>query len=767
MFDRQPNYIHTSQLHYHLQCPTPPTPTHYNRLEDQTDRRRQVQPPAASANPRTISDSSTTTKEHTSLNHKSNQNESNSIPRSQQPLCEAFIMTGQQMLKLTCDESGDSKNNNCEANKRLISMLPENSEIRNDHHHECSSDNESDLEHLDDTKRNSTVTEKTQNKTENMQQIVNSRDLQDQASKPEPENGCHMENTSDQAGHFDCPDREAARRLAKRLYNLSGFKRDDVCHHLAKNNPFSQVVTEEYLKLYDFRSMNLDQALRKFFSKLQMSGETQERGRVLSQFSNRYYDCNKEQFPNSDVVQTLVCALLLLNSDLHGNRISSPSDSDAAGEKQVAKLSLATFIDGLNGSLASKQNLQSQVLETSNQPQSTYFFPRYMLVDLYESVKKRPFDCANAIDTCDMTSFETELDRIYQLQISAGRSLNNGLSRGNSMPIRRLPSASNGPGSSMSLGSRRRLKWSRRAAASQEDEPETIITFKAGLLYRKRIFEVNGKPTSKGRRGWTCVHVTLQDLRIKMRRPVLGEVINRISQTIDPDADAAQTSQLIVNQTAKYNRRQMIAFEFGNTFKIHHCFAKVSTTYTKRKFVFHLKLANQSEILLQANDEQDLNSWVDTINFASACLSSPALPSAVANSNSKSSTKSRQAAHQMASRPAVPASYTKLTYWEQLIDHEERLKRLKVELDEHLAQAPHTRNASKQSKTQFIDRIALLRQDIERYGVYVETMRRRSNSPEAMILSRHAKVALSLQPSSNDPAGSCPQASSRATNSTG
>ncbi|EQB78712.1 hypothetical protein CB1_001095060 [Camelus ferus] len=54
---------------------------------------------------------------------------------------------------------------------------------------------------------------------------------------------------------------DAARRLARRLYQLDRFKRSDVAKHLGKNNEFSKLVAEEYLKFFDFTGMTLDQSL--------------------------------------------------------------------------------------------------------------------------------------------------------------------------------------------------------------------------------------------------------------------------------------------------------------------------------------------------------------------------------------------------------------------------------------------------------------------------------------------------------------------------
>ncbi|MGH0136221.1 UNVERIFIED_CONTAM: hypothetical protein FKN15_059491 [Acipenser sinensis] len=89
-------------------------------------------------------------------------------------------------------------------------------------------------------------------------------------------------------------DTDAARRLAKRLYHLQGFKRCDVARHLGKNNEFSKLVAEEYVGFFDFTGLSLDRALRTFLKAFPLMGETQERERVLIHFSQRYCQCNAE-----------------------------------------------------------------------------------------------------------------------------------------------------------------------------------------------------------------------------------------------------------------------------------------------------------------------------------------------------------------------------------------------------------------------------------------------------------------------------------------
>ncbi|KAF7240036.1 PH and SEC7 domain-containing protein 3, partial [Varanus komodoensis] len=129
---------------------------------------------------------------------------------------------------------------------------------------------------------------------------------------------------------------EAACRLAKRLYHLDRFKRSDVAKHLGKNNEFSKLVAEEYLKFFDFTGMSLDHSLRTFFKAFSLIGETQERERVLVHFSNRYYQCNPNAISTQDGVHCLTCAIMLLNTDLHGHNIGK-------------KMSCQEFIANLQG----------------------------------------------------------------------------------------------------------------------------------------------------------------------------------------------------------------------------------------------------------------------------------------------------------------------------------------------------------------------------------------------------------------------------------
>ncbi|XP_045664862.1 PH and SEC7 domain-containing protein 4 isoform X1 [Ursus americanus] len=141
--------------------------------------------------------------------------------------------------------------------------------------------------------------------------------------------------TGDKLANGVSPDK-VAWNLASRLYHLEGFRKSEVAAYLQKNNDFSRAVAEEYLSFFQFGGQSLDRALRGFLQALVLSGETQERERILYQFSKRFHYCNPGAFSSADSVHTLTCAIMLLNTDLHGQNIGK-------------SMSCQEFITNLNG----------------------------------------------------------------------------------------------------------------------------------------------------------------------------------------------------------------------------------------------------------------------------------------------------------------------------------------------------------------------------------------------------------------------------------
>jgi PH/SEC7 domain-containing protein len=150
------------------------------------------------------------------------------------------------------------------------------------------------------------------------------------------------------------------------------------------SNEFSRAVADEYLKYFQFEKLTLDEALRLFLKQFSLSGETQERERVLVHFSKRFLDCNPGTFNSQDAVHTLTCAIMLvcrkvllfyvqdtlivcvalqLNTDLHGQNIGR-------------KMTCSEFIENL-----------SELNDGDN-------FPKDVLKHLYQAIKGNPLEWA-------------------------------------------------------------------------------------------------------------------------------------------------------------------------------------------------------------------------------------------------------------------------------------------------------------------------------------------------------------------------------------
>ena len=62
---------------------------------------------------------------------------------------------------------------------------------------------------------------------------------------------------------------------------------------------FGQTVAKEYLKFFEFDGLSLDDSLRQFLSSFLLTGESQERERIVVHFSERYFNANPDAFPSS------------------------------------------------------------------------------------------------------------------------------------------------------------------------------------------------------------------------------------------------------------------------------------------------------------------------------------------------------------------------------------------------------------------------------------------------------------------------------------
>ncbi|CAL4060284.1 unnamed protein product, partial [Meganyctiphanes norvegica] len=257
-------------------------------------------------------------------------------------------------------------------------------------------------------------------------------------------------------------DMPSAVRLAKRLYGLEGFKKSDVSRHLSKNNEFSRAVAEEYLHYFEFSGDTLDEALRKFLDKFCLAGETQERERVLVHFSHRFLECNPGTFNSQDAVHTLTCAIMLLNTDLHGQSVGR-------------KMTCNEFIDNL-ADLNDGEN-----------------FPREVLKLLYHAISSQPLQWA--------TDDDGESSEANNTGGSSGKSASSdGQAGGGSSPL--VAAVGSNPFLAPPTGNG--------------------IQYKKGYIMRKCCTDPNGKKTAFGKRSWKMWFCVIQDLVLYLHKDEQG-----------------------------------------------------------------------------------------------------------------------------------------------------------------------------------------------------------------------------------------------------
>jgi hypothetical protein len=457
----------------------------------------------------------------------------------------------------------------------------------------------------------------------------------------------------------------SAERLAKRLFHLDAFKRTDVSRHLGKNNEFSQVVAEEYLRYFDFSGgMSLDMALRAFLLQFCLTGETQERERVLLHFSRRYLECNpdyiespaKKLFRSLDAVHTLTCAIMLLNTDLHGDNVGLPR-----------KMTCNEFIENLSD-LNDGQN-----------------FPRDLLRSIYYAVKETPIPWA-AGDEPE----EALVGTVHPLAAASSGPVNkvvSSLSDTSTVLLNTYEHQTNhhdlATPTTDDLSNPANVAIGKTGGGINPflalPDPATAVDYKKGYVMRKCCVDPNGKKTKLGKRAWRMFFVSLRDMVLYCFK---DEKSVRIPGAFE-DLSAAV--------------------------RIHHGLAVRASDYLKKQFVFRLHTSDMAEYLFQTSDEKELLTWIDAINYVVASFSAPQLPAPCSSAG-------------RFQRPLMPSSKTSLNMEQQLNSHESQLLQLRREIEDHL-RSPPPKNAKATVWQSYKEKQEFLKFEIMRYETYILTLR--------------------------------------------
>ncbi|GCB66195.1 hypothetical protein scyTo_0004923 [Scyliorhinus torazame] len=479
-------------------------------------------------------------------------------------------------------------------------------------------------------------------------------------------------------------DQEAAKRLAKRLYYLDGFKRSDVARHLGKNNDFSKMVAEEYLRFFDFTRMSLDQALRVFLKEFALMGETQERERVLIHFSHRYHQCNPDAISAEDGIHTLTCALMLLNTDLHGHNIGKRmSSSDFIGNleglndgkdfpKELLKAALLHAVQSLSpegdmiglNSVHTGENLRPRSAASAryNRDYCGAHAARYRPPQRSKSLRNPG---AAKLPSKHKVLYSSIKNEKLQWTI-------------NEEELRKSLSELADDRSDPSLKAMNRISSGSNPFLDIVQDPNAA-TYKHGFMVRKVHADSDGKKTPRGRRGWKTFYAVLKGVILYLQK------------------DEYKSD------------KQLSAEDLKNAISIHHSLAVRATDYSKKPNVFYLKTADWRIFLLQAPSAELMQSWITRINLVSAMFSAPPFPAAIGS-------------QKKFSRPLLPTTLTRLSPEEQIKAHDTRLKSMTVDLTEH-----HSYPPDKKVKGKELEEYKLKEEYLEfekmRFSTYVSLLR--------------------------------------------
>ncbi|OUS43396.1 pattern formation protein [Ostreococcus tauri] len=111
--------------------------------------------------------------------------------------------------------------------------------------------------------------------------------------------------------------------VAKFLKFAPGLDKEVVGDYLGEPAAFVISVLDEYTKLFDFRDVTLDRALRSFLSGFKLPGEAQKISRILECFAARYYESNPDSVADADSAYVLSYSIIMLNTDQHNAQVKN------------------------------------------------------------------------------------------------------------------------------------------------------------------------------------------------------------------------------------------------------------------------------------------------------------------------------------------------------------------------------------------------------------------------------------------------------------
>lgn len=135
-------------------------------------------------------------------------------------------------------------------------------------------------------------------------------------------------------------DMEDPKAVAKFLKGTTRINKKILGEFMAKKG--NDKVLSEFLELFDFTGMRVDEALRQFLESFRLPGESQLIERILAVFSQKYISSDVQpDCADADTVFILTYAILMLNTDQHNPVLK--------GKKRMVIDDFARNLRGVNG----------------------------------------------------------------------------------------------------------------------------------------------------------------------------------------------------------------------------------------------------------------------------------------------------------------------------------------------------------------------------------------------------------------------------------
>lgn len=181
--------------------------------------------------------------------------------------------------------------------------------------------------------------------------------------------------------------------MAKLLFISPGISKDSLGEFFAKNDEVHKQILQNYINLFDFSDLTIDQSIRLFLSSFRIVGEGQIVDRLLDMFSIAFYESHKDSFfHDAASVHLFSVAWLMLHTSMHNKNV-------------VKKDTLTDFLSLLKG-------------QNNNDDYDTQF-----LTDIYNSVKRCKIEIEEDTKYNTAASWELLIQKQKLMKLTINESL--------------------------------------------------------------------------------------------------------------------------------------------------------------------------------------------------------------------------------------------------------------------------------------------------------------------------------------------------------